>query len=177
MKNMKVKSLVLAALFMTVALVLPFLTGQIPQIGSMLCPMHIPVLLCGFFCGWTWGMAVGMIAPVFRSFLFGMPVMFPDAVCMALELAVYGAISGWLYVHLPKRKPSVYVSLLTAMAAGRIIWGAARFLCVGLDVTAFGLSAFWTGAVTMAIPGMIVQILLIPVLVFAAEGLRGRKRM
>ncbi len=169
MKNTNVKTLVLAALFLALALVLPFLTGQIPEVGSMLCPMHIPALLCGFFCGWPWGLAVGLIAPVLRSLLFGMPYMFPAAVCMAFELGTYGAISGLLYSRLPWKKPSIYISLLTAMVAGRLVWGAARFLCAGLDVSAFGLSAFWAGAVTTAIPGIIVQLILIPLLVMALE--------
>lgn len=63
MRNSNVKKLVLAALFLALALVLPFLTGQIPEVGSMLCPMHIPALLCGFFCGWPWGLAVGRACP------------------------------------------------------------------------------------------------------------------
>lgn len=169
MKETNVKTLVLSALFLALALVLPFLTGQIPEIGSMLCPMHIPALLCGFFCGWPWGLTVGLIAPVLRSLLFGMPPMFPVAVCMAAELATYGAVSGMLYRRLPRKKSSVYIVLLTAMVAGRLVWGFAQFLCVGLDPSAFGLSAFWAGAVATAIPGIVVQILLIPVLVMALE--------
>lgn len=169
MKQTNVKLLVLAALFLALALVLPFLTGQIPEIGAMLCPMHIPALLCGFFCGWPWGLAVGLIAPVLRSVTFGMPPMFPVAVCMSAELATYGAVAGLLYGKLPRKKTSVYLALLTAMVAGRLVWGAARFLCAGLDFSAFGLSAFWAGAVTTAIPGILVQILLIPVLVIALE--------
>ena len=169
MKKTNVRTLVLAALFLALALVLPFLTGQIPEIGSMLCPMHIPVLLCGFFCGWPWGLAVGLIAPLLRSLMFGMPPMFPTAVCMALELAAYGAVSGGLYSALPRKKSSVYVSLLTAMVAGRLVWGAARFVCTGLDASAFGLAAFWAGAVANAIPGIIVQVILIPVLVMVLE--------
>ena len=169
MKKTNVKTLVLAALFLALALVLPFLTGQIPEIGSMLCPMHIPALLCGYFCGWPWGLAVGLIAPILRSLLFGMPPMFPVAICMAFELATYGAISGLLYSKLPHNKVSIYISLLTAMVDGRLVWGIARFLCAGLNVSAFGLSAFWAGAITTAIPGIIVQILLIPVIVMALE--------
>ena len=169
MKKTNVKTLVLAALFLALALVLPFLTGQIPEIGSMLCPMHIPALLCGYFCGWPWGLAVGLIAPILRSLLFGMPPMFPVAICMAFELATYGGISGLLYSKLPHNKVSIYTSLLTAMVAGRLVWGIARFLCAGLNVSAFGLSAFWAGAITTAIPGIIVQILLIPVIVMALE--------
>lgn len=169
MKKANVKTLVLAALFLALAIILPFLTGQIPQIGSMLCPMHIPALLCGFFCGWPWGLAVGLIAPVLRSAMFAMPPMFPTAICMSLELAAYGAVSGLLYGKLPRTKKSIYVSLLTAMVAGRLIWGLARFLCAGLDASNFGLSAFWSGAVATAIPGIILQIILIPVLVSALE--------
>ena len=163
------KTLVLAALFLALALVLPFLTGQIPEIGSMLCPMHIPALLCGFFCGWPWGLAVGLTAPVLRSLIFGMPPMYPVAVCMSVELAAYGAVSGFLYSKLPLTKASIYISLLTAMAAGRLVWGIARFLCAGLNPSIFGLAAFWAGAVTTALPGIIVQILLIPILVMALE--------
>ena len=169
MQNKSVKRLVLAALFLALALVLPFLTGQIPEVGSMLCPMHIPALLCGFFCGWPWGLAVGAVAPVLRSLLFGMPPMFPVALCMSFELAAYGAVSGWLYAKLPKKKGNIYVALVSAMVIGRLVWGAARFVCTGLDVSAFGISAFWAGAVTTAIPGIIVQIVLIPLLVMALE--------
>lgn len=176
MKKTNVKTMVLAALFLALALVLPFLTGQIPEIGSMLCPMHIPALLCGFFCGWPWGLTVGLIAPLLRSMIFGMPPMFPVAVSMSAELAAYGAVSGLLYSRLPRNKGSIYLSLLTAMVVGRLIWGAVRLLCAGLDVSVFGLSAFWAGAVTTAIPGILIQILLIPVLVMALENHRLKLR-
>lgn len=169
MKKTNVKTMVLAALFLAMALVLPFLTGQIPEIGSMLCPMHIPALLCGFFCGWPWGLMVGLIAPVLRSLIFGMPPMFPVAVCMSAELAAYGAVSGFLYSKMSRNKASVYISLLTAMVAGRLVWGIARFLCAGLDPSAFGIAAFWAGAITTALPGIILQIVLVPVLVMALE--------
>ena len=164
-----VKKLVLSALFLSLALVLPFLTGQIPEIGAMLCPMHIPALLCGFFCGWPWGLAVGLMAPVLRSVTFGMPPMFPTAICMSFELATYGAVCGLLYRRLPRSKGSIYVSLLSAMVAGRLVWGAMRFLFTGLDASAFGLAAFWAGAVTGAIPGILLQIILIPILVMVCE--------
>ena len=93
----KRKSLIkmtLAALFLALAYVLPFLTGQIAEIGSMLCPMHLPVLICGFVCGWPWGLAVGFIAPLLRSLTLGMPPLFPTAISMALELAAYGVTAG-----------------------------------------------------------------------------------
>ena len=169
MRKTNVKKLILAALFLAMALVLPFLTGQIPEVGSMLCPMHIPALLCGFFCGWPWGLMVGFVAPVLRSVTFGMPPMFPVAICMAFELATYGAVSGALYQKLPKKKSSIYVALLVAMVAGRLVWGAAQFVCLGLTGSSFTMSAFWAGAVASAIPGIIVQIILIPILVMALE--------
>ena len=168
-QSIRIQKLAIAALCLALCMVLPFLTGQIPEIGSMLCPMHIPALLCGFFCGWPWGLAVGLIAPVLRSLMFGMPPMFPVAICMSAELATYGAVAGLLYSKLPRRKMYIYVSLLSAMVAGRLVWGVAKFLCAGLDVSAFGISAFWVGAITTAIPGIIVQIVLIPILVMALE--------
>jgi len=167
MKN--VSKMVLSAMFLALAMVLPFLTGQIPEIGSMLCPMHIPVILCGYFCGWKWGLAVGFIAPLLRSVWLGMPPMFPTALCMAFELGVYGCIAGALYRSLPKNLFGIYVSLITAMIAGRLVWGLARFLCTGLDVSQFGLSAFWAGAVVNAIPGIILQLILIPLIVKAFD--------
>ena len=91
--SVQIRKLTYSALYLAIALVLPFLTGQIPEIGSMLCPMHIPALLCGFVCGWPWGLAVGFVSPLLRSLLFGMPTAY-TAVAMAFELAAYGAVSG-----------------------------------------------------------------------------------
>ena len=161
--------MVLAAAFLALAYVMPFLTGQIPEIGSMLCPLHIPVLLCGFICGWPWGLAVGFIAPLLRSFMLGMPPLFPKAVCMAFELAAYGAVTDLMHRILPRKKPYIYVSLLTAMIIGRLIWGTAMFTCLGLSGESFTFAAFLAGAITNAIPGIIIQIVLIPVLVMVLE--------
>ena len=171
MKNhKKLLRMVLAAFFLALTYVMPFLTGQIPEIGAMLCPMHLPVLLCGFICGWPWGMIVGLIAPVFRSLLTGgFPPMFPTAVCMAFELATYGAVAGLMHKILPRRKLSVYCSLLVAMVLGRVVWGIAMLICVGASGGAFTFAAFLAGAVTNAIPGMIVQIILVPILVVLIE--------
>lgn len=168
-KRNDIKKLTLSAMFLALAFVMPFLTGQIPQIGSMLCPMHIPVLLCGFFCGAPWGLVVGFVAPILRSFTLGMPPMFPTAFCMAFELATYGFIAGWLHNKLPNKKVNVYVSLLGAMVIGRLVWGIMMFCCMGFDVSKFGLNTFLAGAVLNAVPGIIVQIVLIPVLVITLE--------
>ena len=107
MRRTEIKKMTLSAMFLALAFVMPFLTGQIPQVGSMLCPMHIPVLLCGFFCGAPWGMLVGFAAPLLRSFTLGMPPMFPTAFCMAFELATYGFVAGWLHGKLPNKKAYV----------------------------------------------------------------------
>ena len=168
-KQNSLTKMTLAALFLALAYVMPFLTGQIPEIGSMLCPLHIPVLLCGFLCGWPWGLAVGFIAPLFRSLTLGMPPLFPTALCMAFELAAYGAIAGLLHNILPRKKPYIYVSLLTAMIVGRLVWGAAMFIFMGLSGGSFTFSVFLAGAFTNALPGIIVQIVLIPVLVMILE--------
>lgn len=165
----EIKKLTVSAMFLALAFVMPFLTGQIQQIGAMLCPMHIPVLLCGFFCGPQWGLLVGAIAPILRSVTLGMPPLFPQAFCMAFELATYGFVAGYLHNKLPKGKGMVYVSLLSAMIIGRIVWGTAMFVCMGFDVTKFGFSAFLGGAVLNAVPGIIVQIILVPILVILLE--------
>ena len=168
MKTSSAHRLTVSALCLALALVLPFLTGQIKEIGSMLCPMHLPVLLCGFVCGWPWGLATGFLAPLLRSILFGRPLLF-DAVAMAFELAAYGAAAGFLYRRSPKQKKDIYTSLIAAMVIGRLVWGAVRFLMLGLKGSTFPLSAFWAGAVGNAIPGIILQLILIPLLVMALE--------
>lgn len=165
MSQKRIRKLTFSALYLAIALILPFLTGQIPQIGAMLCPMHIPVLLCGFLCGWPWGLAVGLIAPILRSLLFSMPQMFPTAVAMMFELAAYGALTGVLYRLLPKKNGFIYVTLVLAMIGGRLVWGGAEYLILGLAGSSFSFTAFFAGAVTGAIPGIILHIILIPVLV------------
>lgn len=112
MKNFTVKKLVIAAVCLALCMVLPFLTGQIPQIGQALSPMHIPVLLCGFLCSWPLAALVGFVAPLLRYVLFSMPPLFPTGVAMAFELATYGLISALLYRALPKKTVNIYVSLI-----------------------------------------------------------------
>ena len=164
MRENTVKNIVLAAVCLALCLVLPFLTGQIPQIGSTLCPMHIPVLLAGFLCGPWWAMAVGAAAPLLRFALFGMPPIFPTGTAMCFELAVYGLVSGLLYARLPKKTASIYVSLIGAMLAGRIVWGVVMAV-----ISAFTWTAFLAGAFINAVPGIVVHILLIPVAVIALK--------
>ena len=159
----------LSAMFLALALVLPLLTGQVQQLGNALCLIHIPVLLCGYFCGPWYAMAVGFVAPLLRFAVFGMPPLMPRGIAMSFELAAYGLVAGLLYRLLPKKKSSIYVSLLGAMLVGRIVWGAVRVVLYGLGKSEFGWAAFIAGAFTTAIPGIILQLVLIPLLVMALE--------
>lgn len=168
-KNSRIRNLVFAAVCLALCMVLPFLTGQIPEVGNMLCPMHIPVLLCGFICGPIWAAAVGAIAPLLRFALFGMPPVFPTGIAMCFELAAYGVVSGVLYRLLPRKAGSVYLSLIVAMLCGRIVWGVVRVILSGVTGSAFTWAAFMSGAFTSAVPGMILHIVLIPVIVLALE--------
>lgn len=164
--------LVYAALCLALALVLPFLTGQIPEIGKMLCPMHLPVLLCGFLCGWPWGLAVGIIAPLMRSAIFQMPILYPVAISMAFELGAYGAVSGLLFRALPKKKIYIFVSLIAAMLVGRVVMGLANTVLLTVKGNTYTFAAFLTAAFAQAFPGILLQLVLVPVLVMALQRAR-----
>ncbi len=169
MRKNSVRNLVLASLFIALGLVLPFLTGQIPEIGRMLLPMHIPVLLAGFVCGGPLGLLVGFITPLLRSVLFGIPVMFPIAVSMAFELAVYGLLAGLLYRMMPKKPIYLWVVLLLSMIGGRVVWGAVSMVLYGFQGTPFTWQMFMGGAIINAIPGIILQIVAIPAILLALK--------
>ena len=170
MKNERTKKLAYAALFLALCLVLPLLTGQIPQIGSMLLPMHIPVLLCGLVCGWQYGAAVGFVAPLLRSLLFTMPKLYPVAIAMAFELLTYGLVIGLVYRRLAKKgMVGGYAALVTAMVAGRLVWGVAEVVLLGLNGNAFTAQAFLAGALLNAVPGILVQLILIPAVMAALQ--------
>lgn len=165
-----IHTLVLAAFLLALCLVLPFFTGQIPQIGSMLLPMHLPVLLCGLLCGWQYGAAVGFVAPLLRYVLFGMPPIYPVGIAMAFELATYGLVIGLLYSRSRwKCIVALYRSLLIAMVVGRIVWGVAEVVLLGLGGKAFTWELFLGGALLTAVPGIILQLVFIPALMIALD--------
>ena len=166
MKN--TRKLVWAAVFLALGLILPFFTGQIPEIGNKLLPMHIPVLLCGFVCGWKYGLLVGFITPLFRSLLFGMPPLM-TAIGMAFELAAYGTVTGLLYNRMRKSKARIYVSLITAMIIGRIVWGLVSVILYGISGSSFTLQIFLAGSFFNAIPGVILQLVAVPMIILAFE--------
>ena len=161
------KNLVLPALFLSLGLVLPFLTGQIPQIGQMLLPMHIPVLLCGLICGWQRGAAVGFVLP---SVLFGAPPFFPQATGMAFELLAYGLVVGLLYsLSRWHCLLALYRCLVLAMLAGRAVWGVVQTIQLGVSGGGFTLSMFLAGAFFNAIPGILAQLILVPAVMLALD--------
>ena len=159
--------LTIAALMLAFCMVLPFLTGQVQQIANKVSLMHLPVMLCGFFCGPWYGLAVGIIAPLMRSFLFHMPAMFPNAIGMAFELGTYGLVTGLLYRLLPKKTGYIYVSLVAAMLLGRLVWGLSRTALAGLGGDPFTLKLFLTNGFVNAVPAVALQLLVVPVLVMA----------
>ena len=163
-----VKNLVLGALFLALALVLPFFTGQIPQIGAMLCPMHLPILLAGFVCGGPVGAVVGFIAPLLRMVMFGMPPFY-TAIAMAFELLTYGLVSGIMYRKVFKKQTvgTLYGSLLIAMVAE--IFALPGNGGIAADAGAFTFAAFISGALLNAIPGIVVQLILVPAVVVALQ--------
>lgn len=151
-------------------LVLPFLTGQIKEIGDSLLPMHIPVMLCGLLCGAGYGGAVGLMMPFLRSLFFGMPPIYPNAVWMSLELATYGFVIGILYFRAKRKSLAVlYISLISAMLAGRVVWGISKALLLGLGGKAFTVGMFVSGGFIDSLPGMILQLILIPFIVKMIE--------
>lgn len=167
-KKNPILDLTLAAMFLALGLVLPFLTGQIKQIGSMLLPMHIPVLLCGLICGWQYGLIVGFILPPLRYMLFGMPVLFPTGIAMAFELATYGLVIGLMYSHSRWQCViALYRSMIVAMLSGRMIWGIVQIVLLGMSGNSFTWQMFMAGAFLNAIPGIILQLILIPSIMIA----------
>lgn len=162
---MDTKKIVYSALFIAIGMVLPFLTGQIPEVGQMLLPMHLPVFLAGLLLGPIHGLIVGLIIPILRSFIFHMPPL-PMAITMTFELAAYGFISGFIFDKMfEKNIRTVYIALIPAMILGRIIWGIAMAILMGLKGGSFGFDTFLTGAIFTAIPGIALQLILIPILI------------
>lgn len=133
--------------------------------------MHLPVLLAGFLCGPWWAAAVGFVAPLLRHAMFSMPPLL-TAIAMAFELCTYGLVSGLLWRKSSKNVTNIYLSLIIAMVVGRLVWGAAQVVILGLSDSAFSWAAFWAGAIANAVPGIIVQLILIPILVLALRKAR-----
>lgn len=174
--RIQIRNITFSALFLALALLLPFLTGQIPQIGALLSPMHIPAFLCGYVCGPIWGAVVGLVSPLMRCVIFHMPPVMV-ALPMAVELAAYGAIAGVLYKILPKKAIWLYSSLGTSMLGGRVIYSAVKMAMLGLSGEAFTPWLIFADTVTGTWAGIIVQFIVIPPLVMVIDRFVIKKSM
>ena len=168
MRSSAIKS-VLSGVFLALALALPFLTAGNPQLGNVFLLMHIPVLLCGFLCGGNWGLLCGFLAPLIRSLLFGAPKLFPTACSMALELAVYGLVCGWLYNRLPQKPFNLYICLAGALLLGRAASGIASAFFYGMAGVPYSFEIFMTAAFVTALPGIAIQFVLVPPITLITE--------
>lgn len=170
-KELTLQKTILSGLLLALGIILPFLTGQLQQFGSMMLPMHLPVLICGFVCGPFWGLAVGFITPLLRSLMFHMPPMFPIAITMAFELAAYGLLTGLFGKVFPKGKKGIFTALLFSMLVGRVVWGLAAGTFYGMAGMPFNLKIFVAGAFLKAWPGIIIQLIIVPPVVAAIRKL------
>lgn len=165
LNNTKFKKVILSGMFLAVGIILPFFTAQIKDIGNTLLPMHIPVMLCGLICGPQYGLLVGFVLPFLRAVIFAMPPLYPNAVWISFELATYGFVIGFLYSR--KRTECIsylYFCLITSMVAGRIVWGIVKAAVLGFGGEIFTLQAFIAGGLLDAIPGIVIQLIVIPVI-------------
>ena len=167
----QVKYLVMTALCVALGVVLPVTLHAIPNAGSILLPMHIPVLLCGLVCGPVYGLACGILAPLLSSLITSMPpmAMLPRMIC---ELAVYGLVAGILIRVIKTRYniANLYLSLLGALLIGRVIYGSRNSL--SFRAGEYSLQLWRTGAFVTALPGIAIQLVLLPVLVLALQKAR-----
>ncbi len=159
--------LTISAMFLALGIILPFFTGQIPQIGSMLLPMHIPVFLCALICGWRYGVPMAIILPLLRCLLFGVPNFYPQAISIAFEMATYAFVAGYLYdISKPKTKFTLYKVMLISMLLGRIVRALVQLSLLSLNGTPVIFKAFFTSVILAGIPGIILQLIIVPYTIF-----------
>lgn len=162
MQNKSLKELVLSGLFIAIGLLLPTFFHAF-GLGSAFLPMHIPVLIAGFTVSIPYAITVGILTPILSSLLTGMPPHFPVLPYMVFELATYGAVASLLY---KKMKLNVYISLIGSLIAGRIVAGIAVWVLAAFFLAKLpGPLVFITGSVVKSIPGIIIQLALIPALI------------
>lgn len=162
MRNKLIRNMTLAAMFIVLGILLPFLTVSNPQLGSMFLLMHIPVLFAGLLIDYKYGAIVGIITPLLRSVTFAMPILMPVALAMAFELGAYGFFIGLAHKVLPKKIPYVFVSLLIALLLGRAVWGVAAWIFYPAAGFNYSLKIFVTAAFVTGLPGIGIQLVLIP---------------
>lgn len=155
------QKLVTTGLMIALGLLLPSFFHMFGAGGVML-PMHIPVLLCGLVCGAPYGAACGLLLPLLSSVFTGMPPLFPTAPAMALELCCYGALTGLFFRRL---NWNLYLSLVAAMLAGRVVSGLANTVLMGMAGRPYGFEAFLSAAFVVSLPGILLQLVLVPAIV------------
>ena len=159
-----VKCMTLSAVCIALCVVLPIAFHSIPNAGSVILPMHIPVLICGMICGWPYGLICGLMGPLLSSVLTGMP---PDAIlpAMIVECGTYGMVSGLMlkYVRTKSTYGDLYIALIVAMLAGRVISGIAKALIFSPGMA---MSAWITASFVTALPGIVIQLVFLPSVVF-----------
>ena len=176
MKSDLIKKMAIAAMFLAMGILLPYLTLNNQQLGQAILLMHIPVLLCGVLVGPRYALIVGLLLPSLRFLIVGMPPLWPIGLAMTFELAAYGLIIGLLYKKLPKSMPFLYASLIGAMLAGRVVWAAAMTVISGVSEVHFSFEMFTTMAFVNAIPGIVLQLILVPVIISAFKAELGWRR-
>ena len=163
-----VKLTIFTAACLALCVVLPLAFHAIPNAGTVYSPMHIPVYLCGLVCGWPYGLACGVMAPVLSWLLTGMPVV-TDLPQMIVELAAYGAVSGLAMRHVRTGRlyADLYIALIAAMLVGRVLAalvGALIFVRGNASLALFASTYFLSG-----LPGIVIHLALVPTLVVALE--------
>lgn len=174
MKRNNLYRMVVTAVLLAVGMVLPFLTGQLQSIGKLISPLHIPAFICGLTCGPWWGAALGLVLPVLRSVVFGMPKLMPTAIAMMFELAAYAAVAGMLYPMMlkalkNKRLAAMLIALVIAMLAGRVAGGVAQAVILGAQGSSYGFGMFVAGYFGSNLVGAAIHLVVVPVVVLALE--------
>lgn len=168
--------MVTTAALLAIGMVLPFLTGQLQAFGKLISPLHIPAFICGLTCGPVWGAALGLVLPILRSMVFGMPKLMPTAVTMMAELACYGLISGLMYPAfcrmIKQHWPAMILSLLLAMLGGRIAGGIVQAAILGAHGTSYGFAAFIASYFSSTLVGAAIHLIVVPIVVLALEKAR-----
>ncbi len=163
---MNIKQISLASTLLALGILLPFLTINQPQLGQVFLLMHIPALLAGFLLGGKWGGLVGFLMPLLRSLIVGMPPLYPTALIMAFELMTYAFVAGFVMSKLTYKTVNVVIALLVAMIMGRLVWGVTSVIILSLESLPFTFQIFITGAFITALPGIGIQLVLIPTLIY-----------
>ena len=160
----KTKNFTLTAMCLALGVILPQAFHMIPNAGNIFLPMHIPVLICGFICGPFYGLTVGIITPYLSHIIFSMPpaMMLGQ---MIVELGVYGLCTGLLnqIITINNELLKYYLVLIISMVVGRITYG----ICNALLFKAgnYSLSIWLSAAFIKGLPGIIIQLVLIPTIV------------